>query len=111
LKTSYFAKAGTHPNAISIAAYNPSWFKGRSYPDLAPPWTLVSMYKKGYISKDDYELKYIKILEELDPQKVIKDLGENAVLLCYEKPSEFCHRHIVAQWLSDRTGITITELE
>lgn len=21
-------------------------------------------------------------------------------LVCYEKPSDFCHRHLVAQWLS-----------
>ena len=23
-------------------------------------------------------------------------------LICYEKPSDFCHRHLVAKWLRDR---------
>lgn len=27
------------------------------------------------------------------------DYHPNIVLLCYEKPTDFCHRHLVAQWL------------
>jgi hypothetical protein len=32
-------------------------------------------------------------------KEVLRDLGDDAVLLCYEKPGQFCHRHLVAQWL------------
>ena len=27
--------------------------------------------------------------------------GSNVALVCYEKPSDFCHRHLVAGWLCD----------
>ena len=29
-------------------------------------------------------------------------------LICYEKPTDFCHRHLVAQWLS-KIGIECKE--
>jgi hypothetical protein len=31
-------------------------------------------------------------------------------LLCYEKPSDFCHRHLVADWLNEN-GYDVKELE
>ena len=31
-------------------------------------------------------------------------------LICYEKPSEFCHRHLVADWLKEY-GIEVEELK
>ena len=37
-------------------------------------------------------------LDKLNPHVVAKDLN-NKVLLCYEKSTDFCHRHIVAAWL------------
>lgn len=29
-----------------------------------------------------------------------KEDNVNIVLLCYEKPEDFCHRHLVADWLN-----------
>ena len=26
--------------------------------------------------------------------------GKDIALICYEKPSDFCHRHLVAEWLN-----------
>ena len=60
-----------------------------------------------YITYDEF---YDKILNELDPYQVFKELGENSVLLCYEKPGQFCHRHLVAKWLMDNLNIKILEL-
>jgi hypothetical protein len=99
MKTSYFAKSGKDPNAVAICAYCPSWYTGKQYPALAPPWSLVSAYKKTG-DKDAYEEFYLKhVLANLSPSKVIVDLGNSAILLCYENPQDFCHRHIVADWL------------
>ena len=45
------------------------------------------------------------------------ELGENAVLLCYEKWDDiknnktFCHRRIVAKWLEDNLGVKIQEIQ
>jgi uncharacterized protein (DUF488 family) len=41
---------------------------------------------------------------------VFNELGEDAILLCWESPEKFCHRHLVADWLSKKLDIKITEL-
>ena len=48
-------------------------------------------------------------MDQLNAVDVIKELnylvpnvnGKNIALICYEKPSDFCHRHLVAEWLND----------
>ena len=35
--------------------------------------------------------------------------GKDDALCCYEKPGDFCHRHILAKWITENTGIEITE--
>jgi len=58
-----------------------------------------------------YTEQYQKlILDKLDPAMVYKDLGENAILCCWEGPKKFCHRHLIARWLEKNMGITITEI-
>ena len=36
------------------------------------------------------------------------DVLDRLTLVCYEKPSEFCHRHLVADWLTQH-GADISE--
>lgn len=33
---------------------------------------------------------------------LVSDADDDAAiaLICYEKPSDFCHRHLVAEWLN-----------
>ena len=40
----------------------------------------------------------------------IYDLLKDKVLLCYEDPLLFCHRHIVAAWLESELGIIVPEV-
>jgi hypothetical protein len=49
------------------------------------------------------------VLDNLGARTVYRELGSNAVLLCYERPDEFCHRHIVAAWLEKELGIEVEE--
>ena len=69
----------------------------------------------------DYLALYGALLEQLDPERVVRDLlaldpGKVPVLLCFENPTAiakgecWCHRHLVAQWLEDRLGILIEEV-
>lgn len=110
MKTSYFAKSGNDPNAVSIAAYSPHWYKGKDCPLLCPPWSIVSQYKKGLISEEQYEELYVRhVLSVLDPKEVAARLGPEAILLCYEGSKDFCHRHIVAEWFR-AAGIDIEEV-
>ena len=36
--------------------------------------------------------------------------SDQIILLCYEKPDDFCHRHLVAQWLTEH-GYDTQEIE
>lgn len=79
------------------------------YKSLAPYWGLVEGYKSGVVSKEEYTFEYEKMLSRLDPNMVVEELGINAVLMCYESPSDFCHRHLVSKWLREEIGIEIVE--
>ena len=57
-----------------------------------------------------YRGAYQKILDGLDPQKVFEDLGEDAILPCWEAPGKFCRRHLVAAWLEEKLGVQVPEL-
>lgn len=37
--------------------------------------------------------------------------GNDVAMCCYEKPDDFCHRHILAEWLSERTDYQIEEYQ
>ncbi len=85
-------------------------FDWKMYTPLAPPWKLVDSYKKGLLTQSEYTEKYNKQLLTLDINKVLADLGKQAILLCYEPPTQFCHRHLVADWIRSY-GIEIEELD
>ena len=109
MKTSQFRKSLKYDNQVSIALYSPVWYKGREYKKLAPkPW----FFKKYKSDKDEefyIEQYYKEVLNKLNPEKVYEELGENAVLLCWERKEEFCHRHIAADWLINELNIEIYE--
>ena len=112
MQTSYFAKSAKDPNAVSVSIGPPSWFKGRQYPKLAPSWDLVKSYKNGKLTQAQYEARYkAEVLDKLNPKIVFEELGENAILLCWEKSNEFCHRHLISKWLSDILNCEIKEKE
>lgn len=105
--TSYYAKMRSIPSTvccISISRGIPSWYHGLSYNKLAPRWETVKKYKNGG-SWEDYVREYYEtVLDKLDPEEVYNDLmrlsgGKDVVLLCYEKSTDNCHRHIISEWL------------
>jgi uncharacterized protein (DUF488 family) len=110
MNTSYFAKSAKHPNAVSISGRSPEWYTGREYKKLAPLYRIFKKYKEDGDQVSYTEQYYKEVLNKLDPEKVYEELGPHAVIECYETPDKFCHRHLVAQWLSDKLGISITEL-
>ena len=90
-------------------------FKGKSKID-DPEWL-----KKAISDNQATEIKLskrfinhvtdiVKYLEKLDPYIVCLALNGNAVLLCWEKPFEFCHRHLVAEWLNNNLNCGVREL-
>jgi hypothetical protein len=109
VKTSNFSRICRQPtdfwnSTVSIALRAPNWYRGRRYSALAPRREMLKM------DEATYRVEYQKILDKLDPQKVLDDLGEDAVLLCWEAPGKFCHRRLVAEWLEKHLGRPVPEL-
>lgn len=112
LYTSYFANLRKLDKVlpVSICAKTPSWFEGLEYKKLAPTYDILMEYKKTGDS-DTFTKRYKEeVLYKLNRMEVLRELYEltnpyrvghrNIVLVCYEKPTDFCHRHIVAEWLN-----------
>ena len=112
--TTYFAKLKSLPNniiPISICGKAPSWYTGLQYKKLAPKFDFFMKWKKT--QDNDYYIEHFQkeVLDVLDPFDVIREIEDkicdakiilspiNFALVCYEKPGDFCHRHLVAQWL------------
>ena len=114
--TSYFAKLKSLPDnivPISICAKAPDWYKGLQYKKLAPKYDFFMKWKENH--DNDYYIKCFneQVLDKLEPMMVYQELCSLAksydiALICYEKPSDFCHRHLVANWLRER-GFDIKE--
>ena len=73
--------------------------------------TIHAQLIDGEVREMGYIIYVFKNLEPSDPKEVYKDLGKDAVILCYETSDKFCHRHIVAKWLSESLGINIQEIK
>jgi uncharacterized protein (DUF488 family) len=111
LKTSYFTKSSKHPGAVSIARFPPKWYTGTRYMPLAPTPDMLKIN-----DWDEYRRRYMReVLDVLDPDKVLQDLGaetagHDIILLCFEKDRTRCHRGLVAAWLFETRGIAVPEL-
>lgn len=129
--TSYFAKLKSLPDniiPISICGKAPDWYQGLQYKKLAPKYDFFMKWKENH--DNNY---YIKCFNEqvLEPLFVTRVLNEihlmmpvemrekmqapvwlcpdyHVALICYEKPSDFCHRHLVSEWINLR-GIKCEE--
>jgi len=130
--TSYFAKLKSLPDnviPISICGKAPSWYKGLQYKKLAPKYDFFMKWKENH--DNDYYIKCFneQVLDKLNAQDVIQELDDlllsvttsidynvdemkvpRIALICYEKPSDFCHRHLVADWLN-QNGFVCEEYE
>src|SRR5690554_3546634 len=114
--TSYYGnirKLGNNriiPVGISLGI--PKWFNGHNLRYLAPTYKILQL-----ATQEEYIPAYIKLLENMDMERFRFDLtvisesegGKDIALLCYEKPGDFCHRRIFADWMKEKTGYDIKE--
>lgn len=99
---------------IGIVRYRPSWFSGYNFSSLVPSAELLNAYKEGLCSPTLFTTRFhAETLSGLDPQVILRDLHSlgipHVALCCFERPGEFCHRRIVAQWLEMHTDAVINE--
>lgn len=115
IRTSYFALYRSREGGVSIALKTPDRFPGEIITELQPTWEILSSYKSSNDPNKEliFKNRYIdNVLSKLDAREIAEKLN-NKVLLCWEKSSSFCHRHIVTEWLEDNLGkeIDIREWE
>lgn len=110
MNTSYYAKSSNNFNAVSVAARAPLYYSGRQYKKLAPKLWFFTRYKKDGDEAFYTEQYQKEVLDKLDPKQVYEELGENAVLICWEAPGKFCHRHLIARWFEKHLGVIVREL-
>ena len=107
ISTSNFARCGKNPNAVAISIGVPPRWVGKRYIKLAPPRSML------HASKEDFDNFFYNKLSEMDAKSVydeiVKNYGENAILLCWESPNIRCHRRIVAEWFEEKLGIIVPE--
>ena len=76
----------------------------KTFEKLFPDENTFEEYKGGVISEDDFRKEYELKLYKLNKKQIIRELfnmsnGTDIVLMCWEKEG-FCHRHLIAKWLS-----------
>lgn len=115
--TGYFAKLKVYENdgllPVAICGKSPEFYKGLEYKKFAPTKDIFFSWKNGWITDEEYTKRFkTEILDNLDKKEIIeniKSLNRDIIFLCYEKPLDFCHRHIVAKWLREECDIHCVE--
>lgn len=118
--TSYFYKMNKLPAEIvpiAICAKAPNWYydgQRLQYKKLAPKYDFFKEWKRTH-DNAYYTTHFLNdVLAPLNASEVVAELtamaqGKSFALLCYERPSDFCHRHLVADWLC-KNGYPCEEL-
>ena len=114
--TSYFGNSRKLQQAgikvVGISLYPPRWFNGISLKQVAP--TKSILFANGQ-TQEEYTRRYrSEVLSQQDMKQFLKTVeqasgGQDVALCCYEKPEDFCHRHILADWIKEKLGIEILE--
>lgn len=123
---------------IAICGKSPISYKGLEYKKLAPKYWFFQEWKRNHNNNFYISHYYEEVLAPLSVEEVMDDIRllinkkynyeilQNVTsilnykwwewvpfdiyLVCYEKPQDFCHRHIVASWLNDN-GIKVEEAD
>ena len=107
--TSYFANLKNLEKEdilpIGICCYPPKWFNGPNLGAIAPTPDILEKCKSSHAEYEKrYKAEVLSIFK--DVSTLINKIsyisgGKDVALCCYEKPSDFCHRHLIAKWLTD----------
>ncbi|MGB3206049.1 MAG: DUF488 domain-containing protein [Crinalium sp.] len=73
--------------------------------DLAPTKDILDEYKKKKESWATYEQKFLQLIAERQIEnKVSPEMLNNSCLLCSEAKPHYCHRRLIAEYLSKKWG-------
>lgn len=122
MRTSYFGMLDLIRHPVAICGKCPDWYLMDAlprYPALAPKIAFFTAWKQGRLDNAGFIREYERqVLAKLDPEKVREEIlalypgvpEKDVTLICYERPNEFCHRHIVSEWFR-KNGIECVEFK
>jgi hypothetical protein len=72
----------------------------------------------GISEPQEFERAYRAGLEKIGLEGIVSELwriseehgGRPLVMLCWERPGEFCHRRVLADWIEKNVGVEVPEL-
>ncbi|WP_420389362.1 DUF488 family protein [Marinobacter sp.] len=77
-------------------------------PELAPTKEILNPYKKGEMSWEVYQDKFLNLMAKRRIEKDIKSiLLQGGCLLCSENEPHFCHRRLVVEYLNDSSELNL----
>ena len=92
-------------------------FNGKAIPKLAPKRAFWDIWHDniGKIPEEENNRYYIeqyykKVLSKVDIEELLKD-EKDPILLCFEKGQEFCHRHVLAEYIEMTYGIKVRDIK
>jgi len=92
-------------------------FVGKCIPELAPKRAFWRIWHDniGKISEEENNRYYIEeyykqVLQNVDIEELLKE-EKDPILVCFEPSNEFCHRHILAEYIEFKYGIKVYEVE
>lgn len=109
--TTYFDKLNSLPKnvlPISICGKAPVWYTGLQYKKLAPKYDFFMDWQRTHNNDTYIKCFNAQVLNNIDAIKLSQELidimnqsgCEHVALVCYEKPPDFCHRHLVSAWFN-----------
>lgn len=117
--TGYYAKLKKYKEhnlyPIAISGKRPDFYTEAFWTDFAPRYKDFLEWKSGKDSDIQYTKKYREWLDSLNKQEIrdvleeLENEGKDIIFLCYEKPGDFCHRHILADWMEEHLGYVVEE--
>lgn len=123
--TSYFANLQNLLDAeiypVAICWKVPDFFS--VYPNIesvAPSTSILIEYKKSDGTEKDKERYKQRYYDEIlcayrfHPEYLTgllesfseAERGKDIAMCCYERPEDFCHRHLLADWFNERSEVT-----
>lgn len=86
----------------------PKWVEMMRLRTLAPTWDMIYAYKGGALQWEKFKIKYFEILKQRHNtlENIIKIARTgNIILVCWEKPNQNCHRHLIVQYCIEQLGL------
>lgn len=98
---------------IGVCCYPPNDFKGVNLTSIAPTPDILNNCRSNHQEfRKRYKAEVLSIFKDpnlfIDRLRFITD-NKDCALCCFEKPDEFCHRHLIADWLNETLNLDVHE--